>query len=136
MPAPTSSTTLSITIHRDAEAVYEFIRDPANLPAWAAGLGQAVVRTDQGWVVKTPAGEAGLRFVGRNDFRVCDHYVTLPSGEEIHVPMRVLDNGDGSEVIFTLFWRTMTEDELVRDATAVARDLQTLKAVLERRTYL
>jgi hypothetical protein len=32
-----------------------------------------------------------------------DHDVTLPSGETLSNPMRVVPNGTGSEVVFTLF---------------------------------
>ena len=44
----------------------------------------------------------------------------------------VLANGDGSEVVFTLFQREdMSDDETARDAAMVARDFAVLKALLE-----
>jgi hypothetical protein len=46
-------------------------------------------------------------------------------------PLRVLADGSGSEVVFTLFQRDMTDDEMARDAGMVARDLAALKALLE-----
>ena len=47
--------------------------------------------------------------------------------------MRVVANGTGAEVMFTLL-RTpgMTEDAFAADAAAVERDLKALKALLER----
>jgi hypothetical protein len=34
---------------------------------------------------------------------VLDHWVTLPDGTEISIPLRVVANGDGAEVTLTLF---------------------------------
>jgi hypothetical protein len=46
--------------------------------------------------------------------------------------MRVVANGDGAEVVFTLFQREgMSDDETARDAAMVARDLKALKLLLE-----
>jgi len=56
----------------------------------------------------------------------------LPSGESFSNPMRVVANGQGSEVLFTLFRHPpMTEAEFDRDATVVLGDLEKLKAVIE-----
>ncbi|MEX2622340.1 MAG: hypothetical protein WD651_01275 [Acidimicrobiia bacterium] len=51
---------------------------------------------------------------------------------EIYVPMRVILNGEGSEVLFTLFQAPdMSDDVAAGDAKQVERDLATLKVVLE-----
>ena len=47
-------------------------------------------------------GRVGFAFTERNELGVLDHDVTLPSGETIHNPMRVIRDGDRSEVVFTL----------------------------------
>jgi hypothetical protein len=61
-----------------------------------------------------------------------DHDVTLPSGETVHNPMRVVADGRGCEVVFTLRRRPgMSDEDFVRDADAVSADLTTLKGVLE-----
>ena len=72
-------------IDRSPEDVYAFASDPANLPAWAAGLGP---------------GDRVV-FAPRNDFGVLDHVVTTPSGQTLAVPMRVMPDGGGAEVVFT-----------------------------------
>ena len=47
--------------------------------------------------------------------------------------MRVVPNGSGSEVIFTLFKTPeMSDKQFAEDAGLVERDLRTLKSVLER----
>jgi hypothetical protein len=73
-----------------------------------------------------------IRFADRNDYGVLDHFVTPAPGVEIYVPMRVLPNGSGSEVVFTLFrLPEMSEEEFDRDAGMVERDLRVLKSALE-----
>jgi len=73
-----------------------------------------------------------VRFVEKNDFGLLDHYVNPVPGVEIHVPMRVLPNGSGSEVIFTLFQLAdMSDEQFAEDVGMVERDLKTLKNVLK-----
>ena len=60
--------------------------------------------------------------------------MTLPSGEVVHNPMRVIPDGDGCEVVFTLRRQDgVSDDDFERDAAAVAADLRTLKQLLESR---
>ncbi len=123
---------LSERIDRPAGEVYEFAVEPANLPRWAPGLGSAVEQADGRWFVQTPAGRLGLAFAPRNDFGVLDHDVTMPSGEVVYNPMRVIADGDGCEIVFTLRRREgMTDEEFAADAQAVAADLARLKRLME-----
>lgn len=71
-------------------------------------------------------------FVPRNDLGVLDHTVTLSSGQKLTNYMRVIPNGAGSEVLFTLFQSEgMTDQQFEEDAALVLSDLQTLRRVLE-----
>jgi hypothetical protein len=127
------SRTLSISIGCRPDKVYTFVSNPENLPRWAAGLCKSVRKSGAGWVVETTQGPMNLRFVKNNDLGVLDHYVTPAPGAEVYVPMRVLPNGAGSEVLFTLFKLPgMSDEKFAEDAGLVARDLETLKGVLER----
>ncbi len=117
------------TVHvpRAPDEVVAFLLDPANLPTWADGLG-TVEQVDGTWRVAQPGGNASLRFVTRNDLGVADHWVTLPTGEEVHVPVRVLPHDSGSQVTFTVFRRPGGSDEdLAADRRAVAADLVRLR---------
>jgi hypothetical protein len=79
-----------------------------------------------------PVGSATVRFVERNRLGVLDHDVTVPSGETIHNPIRVIPNDGGSEVVFTLFRRPgVSAAQFAEDAQAVEKDLRTLKRLLE-----
>lgn len=124
--------TLSISIDRAPDEVYRYVSNPENLPRWASGLGRSVRNTPAGWVVETPQGTMGLRFVATNSLGVLDHYVRTPSGVEVYVPMRVVANGAGSELLLTVFRLVdMTDAQFAADVATVERDLGTLKAVLE-----
>jgi uncharacterized protein YndB with AHSA1/START domain len=127
------SHTVTISIDCPPTTVYEFVSNPENLPIWAGGLCQSVRKSDADWIVETPQGPMKVRFAEKNDFGVLDHYVTVAPGVEVYVPMRVLANGSGSVVIFTLFrLPDMSDKKYAEDASLVERDLRTLKKVLER----
>ncbi len=56
----------------------------------------------------------------------------LSSGAVIFVPVRVIKNGDGSEVIFTLFQTAeIPDDKFAGDANSVKEDLNILKNLVE-----
>ena len=74
-----------------------------------------------------------IRFTGRNAFGVMDHRVDLGTCPEVHVPMRVVPNGAGAEVLVTLFRRPgMSDEAFAADAAWVQRDLLALEALLAR----
>jgi len=126
------SRTISVSISASPEQVYEFSGNPANLPKWAPGFVRSIANRDGQWVAETTIGEVTFNFAQRNAFGVLDHGVTLPSGESFSNPMRVVANGQGSEVLFTLFQQPpMTEAEFDRDTKVVLSDLEKLKAVIE-----
>jgi hypothetical protein len=113
--------------------VYEFVSNPGNLPKWARAFCRSVRRSEGDWIVETPDGPMRITFVEQNEFGVLDHYVSPAPGLEILNPMRVVPNGSGSEVTFTLFQSLdMSEEEYSEDVRLVEHDLRTLKDVLER----
>lgn len=127
------ATHLTISIDRAPAEVAEFAGDPANLPLWAAGLGDGLHEEGGRWFGDLAGGTIEVRFTGPIEAGVLDHDVVPEAGEPVHNPLRVLANGDGSEVVFTLFRRDGVADaEFEADAAAVAADLATLKRVLER----
>ncbi len=129
---PSTSLHISEYVDRPADVVYAFAADPANLPRWASGLaGAAVEEVDGAWVTDSPMGRVTFSFAPANDLGVLDHDVRLPDGETVHNPLRVLSDGAGSEVVFTLRRRDMSDDEMERDAATIRRDLATLKDLVE-----
>jgi len=129
------SLTLTISIERPWQEVYDFVIDPANMSQWAAGLGNGFDGEGLEWTARDPGGNpVRIRFVERNALGVFDHDVFV-GDRVVHVPLRVMPNGTGAEVTFLLLQTPdlAKEEDFERDAAAVRKDLQTLKDVLERR---
>ena len=62
-----------------------------------------------------------------------DHWVDTGTGPAIHVPLRVVENGEGAEVILTLYRQPdMDEERFSADIKLVNRDLRALKNLIER----
>jgi hypothetical protein len=128
-----ASHTLSVSIERPSKHVYRFASNLANLPRWATTFCKSAKRAKGKWLVETSLGPMGIQLEKKNALGVLDHFVIPPVGVAVYVPMRVVANGAGSEVIFTLF-RTpdMSIKRFAEDIALVKRDLRTLKNVLER----
>ena len=126
--------TISVSIDRDRREVYDFASTPQNFPRWAAGLGTRFEESGEEWTADDPDGRPiRIRFSEPNEFGVLDHTVVAADGTETHNAMRVVGNGSGAEIIFTVLRAPgMTEQAFAADAAAVERDLNVLKALLER----
>lgn len=126
---------VSIAIARPLDEVYAFLADPENFPQWASGLGKGFKHlSGMDWSVETPMGPMTVCFSERNAYGVLDHSLIPKEGAVMHNPMRVIANGDGSEVVFTLFRRLgMTDEDFARDAAWISKDLAKLKRLLETR---
>ena len=127
--------TFSVSIAREWRALYEEIWRPQIFPKWASGLSesQLLPRGDY-WLAEGPEGAVRIRFTGHNEYGVMDHVVDTGSGDLVHVPLRIVQNGDGAEVMLTLFRQPGMEDErFSADAKWVMRDLRALKIMAERK---
>ena len=123
---------VSVSIQRSPRAVYELVANGENLPRWASGLGERVERSGNDWLADGPLGQIRIRFAPQNEFGVLDHDVQLPSGNTVHNPLRVVPNGAGSQLTFSLFRLPgVSEQTFASDADWVERDLKRLKALLE-----
>jgi hypothetical protein len=124
---------LSTHISRSVQDVYDYASDPSRLPAWAPGLGSSIELIDGQWIMESPMGRIAVAFAPRNEFGVLDHHVTPASGETFYNPMRVIADGAGCEIVFSLRRRaTMSDEDFERDANAVLSDLIRLKRMVER----
>ncbi len=124
---------ISIWINRPAGEVYRYAADPRHLPDWASGLAQGdVTQVGAIWVANSPMGEVAIEFTPANDFGILDHVVTVPGGEPVFNPLRVVPAGpEWCEVVFTLRRRAMGAAEYESDAKAVVADLASLKGIME-----
>ena len=127
------STAISVPIAREPGAVYAYVADLNNLPRWAATFCRSIRHEGENWVMETSLGIMTIRLAPENDLGVLDHYLTPPGGETIYIPMRVVANGSGSELCFTLFRLPGVSDaDYAADDALVRQDLNTLKGLLEQ----
>ena len=125
--------TISISIDRDWREVYAAIWRPEDFPKWASGLSNASLeKKGDAWRAAGPEGPVTIRFTGHNAFGVMDHWVDPGGGRIVYVPLRVVENGTGAEVILTLFRQPdMTDAKFAEDEAWVTRDLAALKRLVE-----
>ena len=132
------SRTLSVSINSKPKTIYEFVLNLENFSRWAKMACRSIKLLNGEWIAETPQGQAKVRITERNDLGILDHYVRLLSSpnidEDVFVPMRIVQNGDGSEVIFTVFQLPdMSEDKCAEDIKMVEQDLQNLKRTIEEK---
>lgn len=103
------------------------------MPFWASGLASGLTQDGDDWIAEGTLGTARVRFAPHNDFGVIDHWVTLESDLQVYNALRVVPNGDGCEIMFTVLQLPgMEEAQFAADAAHVMRDLKTLKELMER----
>ena len=124
--------TYSISINRDWHAVYEAIWRPEMFPRWASGLAQSNLHQEgDDWCAQGPEGPIRIRFTPHNDYGVMDHFVETGTAPPVHIPMRVVQNGEGAEVMLTLYRQPGMDDEkLATDAEWMKRDLEALNVLM------
>lgn len=126
------SQTITVYIAAPASRVYAFVSKEENMPRWVPSFFHSVSREGDKWIVDSPLGKAELALAEQNPFGVLDHVIRLPSGEEFFNPMRVIVNGVGSELMFTLFQTAgMSDEDFVRDADLVRSDMNVLRRLME-----
>ena len=126
--------TFSVSIQHEWQALYERIWHPEVFTQWAAGLASSELQQHgEIWQAQGSDGPITIRFTPRNPFGVMDHVVDPGDGNEVHVPLRVVQNGDGAEVMLTLFRQPeMSDERYAADIKLINRDLRKLKALIER----
>lgn len=123
---------LSVRIDRPAAEVYDYVSQPGNLPEWATGLGSSIESIGGQWVAESPLGRIVVAMTEPNPYGVLDHWVTLDTGERFYNPMRVIADGEGCELVFTLRRQPgVSEAAFERDAATVAADLAAVRRLLE-----
>ncbi|MDQ8043495.1 MAG: SRPBCC family protein [Solirubrobacteraceae bacterium] len=126
------SQTLTTSIDRPPQAVYDYIRDPRHMPTWAPGFTSEVHEEDGTWIAQTTEGPVTVAFVPDNDFLIADHVVTVSDTVQVLNPIRVLPNAEGAEVIFTVVQEEGQNDAEFEEILAlVSGDLALLKRTLE-----
>ena len=126
--------TISISINCNWRDLYEAFWKPETFPRWASGLSNSSLeKAGEDWKARGPEGPIRIKFTDYNPFGVMDHWVDLGQGRVIYVPLRVVENDKGAEVLLTLFRQPeVTDSKFAEDEDWVKRDLLALKALVER----
>ena len=123
---------ISISIARPFREVYDFVSNPENLPLWAAGLSGSISNIDGAWIAESGMGRVRVEFAPSNEFGVLDHTVTLATRRVVLQPDADLRQRRGQRNSLHAVPQPGVDDEAFEaDAAAVARDLATLKGILE-----
>jgi len=108
---------LGVHITRPASEVYDYTSQRENLRHWASGVDDSMQ----------------IDFAERNPYGVLDHWATV-DGVRYYNPMRVIPDGEGAELVFTLRrLPTVSDEGFAGDAATIAHDLAKLKELLEAR---
>lgn len=127
------SRTITLHIEQPVEKVYAFCAEPANFPKWAV-LASPRFEHQHGlvWLADTVMGERLIEFVPHNRFGVLDHAIYKPGEVPMFMPLRVVANGDGTDLIYTFFKRPgMSDEQLASTMEWIESDLWGLKSLLE-----
>jgi hypothetical protein len=121
-----------LILNRPAAEVYAFLAKPQNYAEWAAVTGRMVQIGPQDWRVDTAFGERIIRFCELNSFGVLDHAVYRAGEEPMMLPMRVVPNGEGSELMFLFFRRPdMSDEQFASSIEWINVDFLTLRSLIE-----
>ena len=126
--------TYSVSIDHEWSSLYEAIWRPEFFTRWASGLADSDLRRDgECWSADGPEGPIRIRFTPHNDHGVMDHFVDTGAGDPVHIPLRVVKNGEGAEVMLTLFCQPgVTDERFSADAKWINKDLATLRGLFSR----
>jgi hypothetical protein len=128
------SDTQTIRLTADADAAFEFVADPANLPKWAVGFCRSIRREDQHWVVETGAGECPMIVEVDPRRRTIDFHMSPAPQVTASAYSRVIDCGQGCEYVFTQFSVPgMPDAAFEANIEALKEELTVLRAVLNAR---
>ena len=128
------SKVVSLGIGRPVRVVFDFLARPENFGKWAfAGETRMEPLGDGEWAVETSVGPRVVRFGGRNTFGILTYYSRLTAGDVPHaIPMRVMPNGEGTELIYVFYQRPgVTDEQWASVIEWVTTDLLALKSMLE-----
>lgn len=124
------SETRSVSIAAPAGEVFGFLADPENIPRWAPGFASAIRPDGERWIVTNSAGE--LPVVIASDAGAGTVDILRDADRTTGAFARVVPNGAGSEMLFTLFFSPRTpEDAVAGQMATVDEELATVRKFAE-----
>ena len=121
------SRTITMSVCRETGDVFDAILNapPKIMP-------DATQNSDDSWSFSTPRGNANLKFKHNKTFGILDHLYTDDEASW-EVPMRVVSNGDESEVIITITKpNVLTDDQFDERMKEMGGIFKNLKEIIEK----
>lgn len=117
---------ISITVNKKPDYVFQILLN------WPSKMCTDAKKGDDGWwSFTTPRGQAKMKFHENDLFRILDHEF-VDDEATWDVPMRVVPNDDGSEVIITLFKPASFSDELFSERMKeMEKMMESMKQIIE-----
>jgi hypothetical protein len=127
---------IHVAIERPMQKVYDYLVDPSNMLNWMPSLGTSLRRVSENeWIADRTRWRMEsllLRFTPRNEYGVLDCDVTLIGGSTITVPVRLVPNGEGCDLIYLLRQQSGHSDaQFASEEEWLRADFLTLKTMLE-----
>jgi len=94
--------TLTASLPGNPREIFARISDPENLPAWHSSFCRSLRRENGLLIAESPRGPVPMRFIRDDHSLVLDLLIEVKEGIELLCAIRLLPNGDGSEIIWTL----------------------------------
>jgi hypothetical protein len=103
--------TRSIAIDATPSSVHEFMSAPGNIPRWAPKFATEVHRDGERWIATSARGDAEIVVDSHPSARTVD--ILSAADRTRGAFARVLPNGSGCEVLFTLFFAADASAEAI-----------------------
>src|ERR1700710_2627553 len=103
--------TRSISIAGPPALVLDLLGDARRLPDWAPAFASAVKPDGEDWLIDSGGTQLRIRLRSSPEHGIVD---LLPPGDQTNgARMRVLHNGDGSDLVFTLIFPAGTAADVI-----------------------
>jgi hypothetical protein len=124
--------TSSISIAAPPADVFEFVAEPTNLPRWAPAFASSIRPDGERWIVSSSTGEAPIVVAADKTARTVD--ILADADRTRGAFARILPNGGGSEMLFSLLFGTeASADEVAAQMLTVRDELEAVRRFVERR---
>jgi hypothetical protein len=122
--------TRSISIAASPETTLELLSDAQRLPDWAPAFARAVEPAGPDWLIDSGGSQLRIHVRVSREYGTVD--LLRPEDPRRGARMRVLDNEDGSVLLFTLVFPIEVDDEAIAQQMAtVEAELRTVRDLCE-----
>jgi hypothetical protein len=132
MPDPSTrrSETRTISIQATPSDVFDLVSDASAFPRWAPAFAPVIRRDGDHWIVERDGAETRIAVRTSRDHGTVD--ILRPEDPPTGAFMRVLPNGEASELLFTLFFAANADEQtVVAQMTTVEQELETVRSLCE-----